>query len=148
MFYFVNELRNEIEDESLILGEASCQLVKTFKQPGWEFQVVRKLGLLSTARINLSNHKRSTLDVKILSSQSLQMTAILEYNFMKDAEAEPPAKPLQISWPIETAWDNACFKLLGLGVICYTAVDNCYIHLCWLSCNVSSSISIFVYVYG
>ena len=69
--------------------------------------------------------------MKILSSQSLQMTAVIEYNFTKNAEPEPPAKPLQISWPIEIVWDNACFKLLDFGVICYKAVDNDYIHLYW-----------------
>lgn len=41
---------------------------------------------------------------------------------------EPPAKPLTDSWSSETIWDNkyniCCFKLSGLEVICFMAIDN------------------------
>lgn len=129
LFVLFCRFQNEIEDESLILGEASCQLVKTLKELSQEFHVVRKLGLSPTARMNLSNHMRDPPWIWRFCPAKAYRWPVLEYNFTKDAEPEPTAKPLQISWSTEIVWDNACFKLWRFGIICYTAVDKNYIHL-------------------
>ena len=121
----------------LIICCGGSQLATPGQHSG-EAHMLRNQGLLPTASEDLRKpHQQpcewTTLDTD--SPLSLQMTTmqvdILTATSRDTLNPNHSAKFPPDSWPSETVWDSkflVLVKVLNLGAICYTAVDNYYNH--------------------
>lgn len=88
--------------------------------------------------------RRATLELGPLICQGfrwLKLSWHLDFNFIRDPEAEPPAKQPFHSWSTETVQGNCVLRCSVLSwLICYGALDNnsqlilhCWLRLIWVA---------------